>query len=113
MAKRDATRARARLDSTIGALQLRMHPKTLANEAWDGVRDKGTDLADGALDAVKKRPAVVSAALGAFVLFLARDPLRRVVTRMFSDGPDESVVTTRIDNQDLNFEVAAPLVSSK
>jgi uncharacterized protein DUF3618 len=84
-AKRNTMRARGRLESTLGALQARLRPANLAGEAWDGVKDKSADLADGALQAVKKRPALASAALGALALFLAREPIRRAVTRMLSD----------------------------
>jgi len=83
-AKRDQVRARARLDSTLAALHCRLKPGNLAEEAWDGVKDKGADLADGALQAVKKRPATVSLALGAFALFLARGPLTRAAGRYLS-----------------------------
>jgi hypothetical protein len=83
-AKREAVRARATLESTLGELQQRLHPSSLAGEAWDGVKDKSADLADGALQAVKKRPAIASAAIGALALFLAREPIRRAVTRMLS-----------------------------
>jgi hypothetical protein len=87
-AKRDAIRARGRLESTLGALQQRLHPSSLAGEAWGGVKDKSADLADGALQAVKKRPAIASAAIGALALFLAREPIRRAVTRLLSaDDP--------------------------
>lgn len=85
-AKREAVRARARLESTLGALQLRLKPANLAGEAWDGVKDKGADVAEGALQAVKKRPAIASAAIGVLALFLAREPIRRAVARMLSDG---------------------------
>ena len=68
-AKRNAMMARARLDSSVGALQLRLRPGNLATEAWDGVKDKSESLAEGALDAVRKRPAAVSLAIGAFALF--------------------------------------------
>ena len=90
-AKRDALRARARFEHTLAAVQHRLHPTNLAEEAWDGVKDKGADLADNALQAVKKRPAVVSVALGAFALFLARAPLKRAVSRLISsNGNDEA-----------------------
>ena len=88
-AKRDALRARARFEHTLAAVQHRLHPTNLAEEAWDGVKDKGADLADGALQAVKKRPAAVSVALGAFALFLARAPLKRAVRSLISSGGDD------------------------
>ena len=92
-AKREALRTRARFESTLAAVQQRLRPGNLAEEAWDGVKDKGADLADGALQAVKKRPAAVSVALGAFALFLARGPLTRAAEPLISgdeagDGND-------------------------
>lgn len=114
-AKRDSERARARLDTTVGALQRRLNPKTLASDAWEGVRDKGSDLADDAVEAVRQRPVAVSAALGAVVLFLARNPVRRSVSRLINGRPDEGVVTTHvdtIDKNDINFDVAAPTVTT-
>ena len=89
-AKRNTVRARSRLEDTLGALQQRLSPGNLAGEAWDGVKDKGADLADGALQAVKKRPAAVSLALGAFALFLARAPLKRAVNRLISGEDDDA-----------------------
>ncbi len=97
-ARHEADLARARLDGTIAAAQQRLRPGSLAGEAWDGVKGKSADLADGALKAVKKRPAAVSLALGAFALFLARAPIKRAVTRLVSrhkgegsEGEDEKL----------------------
>jgi hypothetical protein len=92
-AKRAALVAKDRFDRTLAAAQHRLSPGNLAEEAWDGVKDKGADLAEGALDAVKSRPKAVSLALGAFALFLARRPLTRAVGRLISgeggeDGND-------------------------
>lgn len=87
-ARRGAVRARERFERTLAQVQHRLSPANLAGEAWEGVKDRGADVADGALQAVKKRPAVVSLALGAFALFLARAPLKRAVRRMMSDDED-------------------------
>jgi hypothetical protein len=112
-AKRNAMLARARLDSSLGALQLRLKPGNLATEAWDGVKDKGESLAEGALDAVKKRPAAVSLTVGAIALFLAREPLKRVVSRMWSEEEDEGRIKTRVIPTDTdNFNAAAPTVTA-
>lgn len=89
-ARRGAMRARERFERTLAAVQHRLSPGNLAEEAWEGVKDKGADVADGALQAVKKRPAAVSLALGAFALFLARAPLKRAVRRMIS-GDDDGI----------------------
>ena len=89
-AKRAALQAKDRFDRTLAAAQHRLSPGNLAEEAWDGVKDKGADLAEGALEAVKSRPKAVSLALGALALFLARAPLKRAVTRLVSgNGSDD------------------------
>jgi hypothetical protein len=114
-AKREAGAARKRLDSTLVALQQRLRPKSLATEAWDGVKEKSGDLAEGALETVKQRPGAVSLALGAAVLFLARDPLRRAVGRAFSRGradEEDGRITTTIDTDSENYNAAAPLVDA-
>lgn len=87
-AKRASIRARQRFDGTLAAAQARLRPVSLAEEAWDGVKGKGAEIAEGALDSVKRRPATVSVALGALALFLAREPLKRAATRLIS-GSDE------------------------
>ena len=90
-AKREADRAKARFEATLAAVQQRLSPGNLAGEAWDGVKDKSADLAEGALQAVKSRPKAVSLALGALALFLARQPLKRAVGRLISgeEGNEE------------------------
>lgn len=115
-AKRDAVMARRRLDSTIVAVQQRLRPGSLAGEAWDGVKDKSADLAEGALGAVKKRPAAVSLAIGAVALFIAREPLKRVVTRLVAGEADEAAedgrIVTRIETGDSKFKASAPIVDA-
>ena len=86
--RRAARRARQRFEATLAATQQRLRPQNLAGEAWDGVKGKSADLAEGALGAVRKRPAAVLLALGALGLFLARAPLKRAVSRLIN-GEDE------------------------
>lgn len=88
-AKYEAVRARRRFEETLAAVQQRLKPGNLAEEAWDGVKDKSADLADGALQAVKSRPKAVSLVLGAFAIFLARRPLKRAAQRLISGDEDE------------------------
>ena len=111
-AKRNAVMARARLDSTLVAVQQRLRPGNLAGEAGGGVKDKSADLADGALTAVRKRPAAVSVAVGAVALFLAREPLKRTVKRLFSDEvePDGDLIVTRIETESPQCTASAPFV---
>ena len=84
-AKRNAVLARQRLDTTLVAVQQRVRPANLAGEAWEGVKGKSADLADGALTGIRNRPAAVSLAVGALALFLAREPIKRAVDRLVGD----------------------------
>ena len=114
-AKREVDASRRRLEDTLSNLLLRLRPGNLAGEAWDGVKERGADMADGALAAVKKRPAAVSVALGAFALFLARDPIKRAVNRMVSsdeEEPEDGRIVTRIETGDSKFTASAPIVDA-
>ena len=70
-----AEKARAQLMATAHELQQRLSPAVLAQNAWEGAKSKGADLAEDAVDAVRKRPAIASGIVAALALFLAREPL--------------------------------------
>ena len=74
-AKIEADRARARLMDSARELQDRLSPGTLAHNAWEGAKIKGADLAEDAVDAVRRRPAIAGGVVAALTLFLAREPL--------------------------------------
>ena len=74
-ARIEAERARARLMETARELQERLSPGTVAQNAWEGAMSKGADLAEEAVDAVRRRPAIASGVVAAIALFLAREPL--------------------------------------
>lgn len=110
-ASTDVQRAKKQLASTLGALQYRLKPATLMNNAWEGVRDKSGEVADTTLQAVKGRPVTVSGVLAAVLIFLARDPLRRLAASLFSRGGGESEDTIQADlDHDENYDLTAPTV---
>jgi hypothetical protein len=74
-ARMEADRARARLMDSARELQERLSPGTLAHNAWEGAKIKGADLAEDAVDAVRRRPALAGGVVAALTLFLAREPL--------------------------------------
>jgi hypothetical protein len=110
-ARREAELARRKLMGGIGELQDRLKPGNIANHAWEGVKERSTGLADDAVEAVKARPVIVSAALGAVTLFLARQPIREAVSALFARKPDEDLVTTTIDTSKTNLNLTTPVVS--
>ncbi len=74
-ARADAEQAQARLVATLQELQQRIAPKVLARDAWDGAKSKGADIAEDAVDAVRRRPVAAGGIVAALALFLAREPL--------------------------------------
>jgi hypothetical protein len=107
----DVERAKKQLASTMGALQYRLKPATLMSNAWDGVRDKSGEVADTTLQAVKDRPVTVSGILAAILIFLARDPLRRLLAGLFSRGGEtrEDTIQANLDHDD-SYDLTAPTV---
>ena len=81
-ARIEVERSRARLVDTARELQLRVAPRTLASEAWEKAKVKGADLAEDAVDAVRKRPVAAGGIVAAIALFLAREPLKDLVGRI-------------------------------
>jgi ElaB/YqjD/DUF883 family membrane-anchored ribosome-binding protein len=74
-ARAEVERRRARVMATAHELQDRLSPRTLAKGAWQGAKEKGADLAEDAVDAVKARPFTATGVVAAITMFLAREPL--------------------------------------
>jgi hypothetical protein len=74
-ARAEVDRTRARVMETAHELQDRLSPKVLARDAWQGAKEKGADLAEDAVDAVKARPLATTGVVAALTMFLAREPL--------------------------------------
>ncbi len=83
VARIEVERARARLRGSAHELQERLSPKVLARDAWEGAKDKGADLAEDAVDAVRSRPLAAGGALAALTLFIAREPLLGLASKLF------------------------------
>lgn len=74
-ARIEVERSRSRVMTTAHQLQDRLSPKTLAKGAWQGAKEKGADIAEDAVDAVKARPLATTGVIAAITMFLAREPL--------------------------------------
>jgi hypothetical protein len=81
-ARAEVDRTRARLMDTAHELQERLSPKVLAKGAWEGAKEKGADLAEDAVDAVRSRPLTTTGVVAALTMFLAREPLMDLVGRV-------------------------------
>jgi hypothetical protein len=93
-ARREVERTRARVMAAAHELQDRLKPGTLARDAWEGAKVKGADLAEDAVDAVKARPYAATGVVAAIAMFLAREPLIDLATRL-ADGVSEKRSTRK------------------
>lgn len=82
-ARIEVERRRGELLDTVHALQTRLAPRTLASDAWERAKNKGADLAEDAVDAVKARPVAVGGVAAALGLFLAREPLKDAAVKIY------------------------------
>ncbi len=82
-ARIEVARTRAALIGTARELQVRLQPKTLASEAWEKAKEKGADLAEDAVDAVKSRPVAVGGVVAALTMFLAREPIKDAAVKLY------------------------------
>jgi ElaB/YqjD/DUF883 family membrane-anchored ribosome-binding protein len=81
-ARAEADRSRSRVLATAQELQERLSPKTLAKGAWQGAKDKGADLAENTVDAVRARPLAATGVAAAITMFLAREPLIDLASKL-------------------------------
>ncbi len=96
-ARRKAENARAKLMATVEDaidyaenLQQRLQPSHLAKDAWEAAKSKGADVAEDAVDAVRKRPVIASSAVAAIALFIVREPLMDLADKWLSPKPKKS-----------------------
>ena len=71
----EVDRARAKLTGSLQELSRQFEPHRLMQEAWDKAKEKGADLAEDAVDAVRARPYTATGVVAAIAMFLAREPL--------------------------------------
>ena len=81
-ARTQVERSRAQVMATAHELQERLSPKVLARDAWQGTKEKGADLAEHAVDAVRASPVAASAVVTGIVAFLARETLIDLAGRL-------------------------------
>lgn len=75
-ARAEAELARRRMDASIAATKEALKPQTIANNAWESVRDIGGGIAGEVVDTVKSKPITASSIGAAVTVALARRPLR-------------------------------------
>ena len=80
--KLEAEHRRTRLFASAEQIQQRLSPGRLTKDAWEGAKDKGADMAEHAVDAVRSRPLAATGVVAAVALFLAREPLMELAGKL-------------------------------
>lgn len=81
--------ARERLIDTIQDIAQQLEPRRLIGELWEDAKNKGADLAEEAVDAVKARPLAASGVVAAIAMFLAREPIKDLAGKVFDGFGDK------------------------
>ena len=81
-ARIEVERSRAELLGTAKELQHRLQPAKLTRDAWQSAKQKGVDLAEDAVDAVRKRPYAAGGVIAALALFIAREPVMELFGKL-------------------------------
>jgi len=81
-ARIEVERSRAQLLETAKELQTRLEPGKLTRDAWQSAKEKGADLAEEAVDAVRRRPYAAGGAVAALALFIAREPVMELFGKL-------------------------------
>jgi hypothetical protein len=84
-ARIEVDRSRAQMLDTAKLLQRRLEPGKLTRDAWQSAKEKGADLAEEAVDAVRRRPYAAGGVIAAIALFIAREPIKGLIGRI-TDG---------------------------
>lgn len=74
--------ARQRLVDTVQEISRHLEPRRLLGDLWEDAKIKGADLAEDAVDAVKARPLAATGAVSAIAMFLAREPIKDMVSKI-------------------------------
>jgi ElaB/YqjD/DUF883 family membrane-anchored ribosome-binding protein len=81
-AELEVDRTRGRLTASLQELSRQFAPHRLMEEVWEKAKDKGADLAEDAVDAVRARPYAATGVVAAIAMFIAREPLMDLAGRL-------------------------------
>jgi hypothetical protein len=81
-ARIEVERSRSQLLGTAKQLQQRLEPGKLTRDAWESAKGKGADLAEEAVNAVRKRPYAAGGVVAAIALFIAREPVMQLFGKL-------------------------------
>lgn len=86
----EVDRARSRMIATLHEISQQFQPHRIMEEAWEKAKDKGADLAENAVDAVRARPLAATGVVAAITMFLARGPLMDLTGKLVEGAKGKS-----------------------
>lgn len=94
VATADARAARTRLSSTVAAIQRRLTPRALVDDALREVRERGAAVAEETVSLARRHPVETVAAAAVVTGVIARKPIWHAVSRLFSRRRETSAPPT-------------------
>jgi hypothetical protein len=92
-AEGEVARSREQVVETLHELADLLAPKKIAKNVWESAKVKGADMAEDAVDAVKRRPVAATGLVAAITMFLAREPIKNGIVNLYdamtSDDEEE------------------------
>jgi ElaB/YqjD/DUF883 family membrane-anchored ribosome-binding protein len=85
----EVDRTRIRLTASLQELSRQFAPHRLMEEVWEKAKDKGADLAEDAVDAVRARPYAATGVVAAIAMFIAREPLMDLAGKLANGVSDK------------------------
>jgi hypothetical protein len=82
-AEGEVARAREQVVETLHELADLLAPKKIAKNVWESAKVKGADMAEDAVDAVKRRPVAATGLVAAITMFLAREPIKNGIVNLY------------------------------
>lgn len=82
-AESEVTRSREQVMGTFHELAELLAPKKIAKNVWESAKVKGADMAEDAVDAVKRRPVAATGLVAAITMFLAREPIKNGIVNLY------------------------------
>ncbi len=96
----EVDRSRRKLIGTLQELIRQFEPHRLVQEAWEKAKDKGADLAEEAVDAVRSRPLAATEVVAGIVAFLARESLMKAAGKFVGGTKTKSTKRRRAPRHD-------------
>lgn len=90
--------ARAQLTGTLIALQKRLAPRVLMQEATDELKERATNFAQSTISTIKQRPAATAGFIAGVGLLLFRDKAAKAASKLMhrETEPDDDELNARM-----------------